>query len=507
MVAGGPLRYPRDPAGPPGETINCGCQSLPWMEEWDVAQPGRQPLTPEERAAKPYLADVLAAEREAAGPIPILDETRVRVRQTGPQAGSNPGGRYEGADGVERYVKFYDDPAQAYGEAVANLAYRELGLDAPASVLIRRQGKVVGIASEIVDSRGALGDRKRLTRTRARKVLRGYAADVWLRNWDAVGASLDNIVLTGARLDGVARIDQGGALLSRARGARKRGDAADVSEWSRFSDPVVNPSYSRVFRAAGVGDGDALGQGALTQIRAIEKLRARTSDFADLVPAVQGVAAADRDAILDMLRAREAALKDKVAPAIRKAMREARAKGEVKPHYIAYQKANRDYTDDLKGVTARRAPRRGMVDQLLVAMYSYTRVGFMPLNSRLRSGDPNKIASVAAFRDTLNDALDKLPDRPGVTRRGTNLPADVLARYQPGQVVTELGFTSTGKPFNGNELFKIHGKHGKLVQPYSAHPSEEEVLFRSGTKFVVLDRRTVQVEGSTQIRIALEEID
>jgi hypothetical protein len=29
------LMYPRDPGGPPGETINCGCTSLPVVEGWD----------------------------------------------------------------------------------------------------------------------------------------------------------------------------------------------------------------------------------------------------------------------------------------------------------------------------------------------------------------------------------------------------------------------------------------------------------------------------------------
>ncbi|WP_316978041.1 hypothetical protein [Shumkonia mesophila] len=53
IVGGHRLMFPRDPAAPPSETINCGCTSLPYMEEWDVRQPGRQPLSKEEIARNP----------------------------------------------------------------------------------------------------------------------------------------------------------------------------------------------------------------------------------------------------------------------------------------------------------------------------------------------------------------------------------------------------------------------------------------------------------------------
>ncbi|MEP9372609.1 phage minor head protein [Mesorhizobium sp. KR1-2] len=44
------LMYPRDPAGPIEEVINCGCSSIPYMESWTVMRPGRQQVTDDERA-------------------------------------------------------------------------------------------------------------------------------------------------------------------------------------------------------------------------------------------------------------------------------------------------------------------------------------------------------------------------------------------------------------------------------------------------------------------------
>ncbi len=57
-VNGVSLMYPRDPKGPPGETINCGCVQLPYMESWDMRRPDRQPFSDREIYRNPQKRDL-----------------------------------------------------------------------------------------------------------------------------------------------------------------------------------------------------------------------------------------------------------------------------------------------------------------------------------------------------------------------------------------------------------------------------------------------------------------
>lgn len=58
IVGGVPLMYPRDPQAPAAETINCGCESLPYMDSWEVANPGRKPFTADELAGSRFRRDL-----------------------------------------------------------------------------------------------------------------------------------------------------------------------------------------------------------------------------------------------------------------------------------------------------------------------------------------------------------------------------------------------------------------------------------------------------------------
>ena len=454
--------------------------------------------------------------------LPELSRADATAHRVGAQAGSNPGGLYRGTDGKLRYVKYYEDAAQSYGEAVANNAYRALGLDAPASALVRDGAAIVGIANEFIDHAGTLGSAKRLAKGRARKVLDGYAADVWLANWDAVGLNLDNVVATRAARNAVARIDQGGALLMRARRGRKPAGVLDhVTEWEGFSNPQRNPAYVRVLHAAGVESGDALGRAALKQIAAIETLGKRTRDFRDLAPTVRGVADADQAAILAALRTRAQLLKRRIDPRVRAAMAETRT-------LPAYARETRrrmgDVFDDAlaqakRGVEEGFDPHR-MTDIEMAAVTAYTGPGvgswtYAELNHTLRAarrGGPAVPAQYDDWRKTMSDALAKLPDYPARNlKRMVTLSPEEVGRYVPGQVVTEAGFTSTsyrpskvkGIAFEGNVRFVIHGLHGKRIDGISEITGEREVLFDAGTRFRVLRKR----DKSGVTEITMEEVD
>ena len=458
-------------------------------------------------AVIPKLAAQRPKESDPKG-LPRMSKTEATVKQLAGQRGSNPGGLYEGADGVTRYVKYYGDPAQSYSEAVANRAYAELGLTVPRSTLIYEGDKVVGVANEIIENLGTLG-RARLTKTRANSVLDGFTADVWLGNWDAVGTGLDNVVAfkRGASRY-VARIDQGGSLLFRARAGRKSRDVLyKVSEWEGFSSATVNPYYKKVFDAAGLGSADDLGRRGLNQIKAIRELGKRTNNFADLVPDALGLDDADRRAILRMLRERARVLETEIAPRVRahlKALREAKKRVGVTGYTAEQEKALRDKFGRDIDYLARRGRDRaksltsGLTDVEVAMIRAYSTsdssYGYRPINGALvkamRGTPPADWKVWEAYRDVLNSALAKLPKYQGTVKRGINVSdKKLIERYRVGQIVDESAFVSTSYTagWAGNVRFSITSKTGVKIEDISNHPGEKEVLMKAGTKFRVLE--------------------
>ena len=143
----------------------------------------------------------------------------------------------------------------------------------------------------------------------------------------------------------------------------------------------------------------------------------------------------------------------------------------------------------------------------LSALNNYTGLGHEDLNDALRNETVD--ASQQARVDALNRALDKLPPYEGPAVRGTDLPPDVLAQYQPGAVVTEPAFFSSSTnpavpqstAFAGNVEFRVLSRTGRDISSFSMFPTEQEVLFPTGVTFYVLDRRSDPLTGITIIEM------
>jgi len=72
--------------------------------------------------------------------------------------------------------------------------------------------------------------------------------------------------------------------------------------------------------------------------------------------------------------------------------------------------------------------------------------------------------------------------------------------------VVEDAFTSSSrsplKAFSGNVRFYLISRNGREVSKWSAYPDEDEVIFKPGTRFRVLDF----VRTGRDIEVFLEEV-
>lgn len=55
------VMHPHDPKAPAGETINCGCISIPWKADWQAATPGRRRYSELEMQGNPMKRDLQEA--------------------------------------------------------------------------------------------------------------------------------------------------------------------------------------------------------------------------------------------------------------------------------------------------------------------------------------------------------------------------------------------------------------------------------------------------------------
>ena len=523
--------------------------------------PWHDPGIPEipERAAK----EPMAAAEDAPLELPELDEpsaaaepepltaSQLMEKKPGEAKGSNRGGFYTGSDGVDRYVKFYDDPSQAYCEHLSNQLYRDLGLGAPESLTFDNAGKQA-YASNILAGLKTVKEAG-LTQATSKGVMQGFAADVLTGNWDAVGTGLDNV----GTVDGkVVRVDNGGTLLFRAKAGRKPEELLNkITEWEKLLSPGANPYYAQVANKAGIAKAEDLGKELVEQIGKIDKLRKASGGWKAYVEQhAPDMDAGDKARVVKMLEERTKLLKGKV-DGIKEATKQAKADAKLAKE--AEKKAKADAKEQAKlikkmgGLPPQTHGQLVRDDAAAEKHFAgHTTLGWgertdywKKADEAIREALPFKdgpqsftgsvygeirehernLSAPAEFRiqqharDIREFMARAKPAPQGVIYRGiTNLSSDKLDSILKQPIVGFDATTSTsrkasvskdrfggGMDSKGDLLFVIKHKTAVPVETISRHTEEEELLMKKGTQFRVT-RRFRNAAGAAIIE--MEEI-
>ncbi len=255
---------------------------------------------------KKVLADIAKKQKKSGvnpGVVKSDAPNMDRLQQTGPQAGSNPGGKFRDMDtGEEWYVKWPGAEDKARNEVLGARLYQAAGIEVP-DVYIVTQGDKIGVASRII--KDLAQDATKLKKG-VPGVYDGFATDAWLGNWDVVGLEFDNMLVKAGR---AVRVDTGGALRYRAQGTLKEGWGTKVDEILTLRDPAVNSKSASVF--AKMTDDDI--------VASVRKVLAVTDDeIKSLVMAHGPKSASLRRELIDTLVARKKYLAKKYPKAVAK---------------------------------------------------------------------------------------------------------------------------------------------------------------------------------------------
>jgi hypothetical protein len=161
----------------------------------------------------------------------------------------------------------------------------------------------------------------------------------------------------------------------------------------------------------------------------------------------------------------------------------------------------------------------GLSEAEIISVKTYTNDYYTTINKALREKNVNSEQS--SFNDVLNRTLDKLESYEGVVYRGVKLNEKQIQIYKDAfenkKEHIEFGFTSTsrdsqtagyfGVDLGGNVQIKILSKTGRNLDDVSiSHASEQEILFKSGTKFKITQFKKKRGKSENIYEIEMEEL-
>lgn len=170
--------------------------------------------------------------------------------------------------------------------------------------------------------------------------------------------------------------------------------------------------------------------------------------------------------------------------------------------YIRILKRNRSYQESIEYIKLIRRPLgKWLALEQEATVNLYTKSYYIAFNKALRKlGGVKLTQEFKATQKVLDNALDKLPvsgyNNEILHRSAYFTEKEISKLFKKGKDFTDNGYFSTthseaalhkwmtSNPTD-NVLFKVQGKNGKLIEASSNISDEAEVLFKSGTEFVV----------------------
>jgi 8-oxo-dGTP pyrophosphatase MutT (NUDIX family) len=384
-----------------------------------------------------------------------------KMKKIGGQIGSNPGGKYEDADGNQYYAKFLKTPDHAKNELLAASLY-----DAAKSPVLTyhpdKDDKTIVTDWQQPDKPGGV---QAMSPAERRGAQAEFATHAWLGNWDAAGTGGDNQQMIGGQ---PTTVDVGGALLYRAQGSPKGSAWNDaVDEWDTLRNPAKSPYAADLF---GTMTKDQL-QESVKKVAGITDAKIRA-----LVKEHGPGGATEKNALADTLIKRRDAL-------IKKA-KDLDPPKPLEPHAMRAK---------IAGWNPPQKPEAAVTD--------YKGNGYKPMNNLTRfmvmedddqSPEAQHVREVTAW-------LDKASSKePLVLYRGIRKDYVSQLNYvaKPGRTIHDAGFMSmsTSKSFadgwhGGTGLtMKITlpaGAKIATVYPGNHSDSEYEVLAQRGSKLKI----------------------
>ena len=157
--------------------------------------------------------------------------------------------------------------------------------------------------------------------------------------------------------------------------------------------------------------------------------------------------------------------------------------------------------------------------QELKAVYDYSGPQYEVINGWLRDPSMAVSADIPKTVETLNKFLDRLPPHEGTVFRGTKVPQHIIDEALRTGVYRDPAFFSTStksevaemfmgrlkpEPGEARVLFEIEEASGSNIHPMSMYAKQDEILFKSGVDFEVLDK-TRHDDGSWTIKLRQRE--